>query len=464
MNEFATIKDKSVNRQLRGLAALFVLAIGTFAATLCFAQNARAQSLSLVRDAEIEALLKSYTTPIFKAAGLSQRAVDVYLVNNRSFNAFVTDRRMFIHTGAIMESETPNQIIGVIAHETGHIIGGHQQRMRERMDRAKALAAVGILLGAGAMASGGDIGDAAGQAILQGGGSMLQRSLLAYKRDEESSADRAALTLLEKTKQSGRGMLQSFERMGSRMLFSTSRIDPYIQSHPLPAQRIALLTAKAEESRYFDSKDPPELQLRHDMARAKIAAYTGGLGAVQRLFDRDQSNPAAQYGVAISEFLRGRTSSAIPMIDKLIAKYPRNSYLHEMKAEMLLKAQRANEAVRPMQTALKLAPYDTGLLNIQFGQILMETRNPANLQVAIRELKKGLVKDPNTISGYAYLARAYSMSGQEGLALSATAEQRFLQGRFDDAKSFAARAQQKLPKNSPEWVRMQDITLYKKKK
>jgi predicted Zn-dependent protease len=336
--------------------------------------------------------------------------------------------------------------------------------MRERMDRAKALAAVGILLGAGAMASGGDIGDAAGQAILQGGGSMLQRSLLGYKRDEESSADRAALTLLEKTKQSGRGMLQSFERMGSRMLFSTSRVDPYIQSHPLPAQRIALLKAKAEESRYFDSKDPPELQLRHDMARSKIAAYTGGVGAVQRLFDRDQSNPAAQYGVAISEFLRGRAGSAIPMIDKLIAKYPRNPYLHEMKAEMLLKAQRANEAVRPMQTALKLAPYDTGLLNIQLGQILMETRNPANLQVAIRELKKGLAKDPNTISGYAYLARAYSMNGEEGLALSATAEQRFLQGRFDDAKSFAARAQQKLPKNSPEWVRMQDITLYKKKK
>lgn len=442
------------------ISAILILAFFCFLAQTTIA---RSQSLNLVRDAEIEGLLKTYTAPIFKAAGLGQKSVDVYIVNNPTFNAFVTDRRMFIHTGALMQANTPNEIIGVIAHETGHITGGHQQRMRDRIERAKVLAAVGMLMGAGAMVAGGDLGDAAGQAIIRGGGNTLQRALLAYKRDEESSADRAALTLLEKTGQSGKGMLKTFETLGSQLLFSSSRIDPYIQSHPLPRERIALLQTKAKESPYYDRKDPAELQLRHDMARAKIAAYTGGLNMVRRLFKDDPNSVPAQYGAAVSEFLLGRSDGAIKVIDRLISQQPKNPYLYEIKSEMLLRARRPNEAVKPMQTALRLDPYDSGLLHILYGHTLLETGNPANIQVAIAELKKGLARDPNTISGYQFLARAYSLNGQEALALAATAEQRFLQGNQKEAKQFALRAQQGLKKNSAEWLNMEDIVQLKKR-
>lgn len=440
------------------LSAIFLILV------LAMPNAGWAQRLPLVRDAEIEGLLKSYTAPIFAAAGLGKGAVDVYLVHNPAFNAFVTDRRMFIHTGALMQADVPNEIIGVIAHETGHIIGGHQVRMRDRLERAQVLAAVGALLGAGAMVAGGDLGDAAGQAIISGGGNTLKRTLLSYQREEETAADRAAVTLLEKTGQSGAGMLKTFERLGSQLLFSSSRIDPYIQSHPLPRARIALLQTVVRQSPSFNRPDPEALQIRHDMARAKIAAYAGGLGQVRRLFrDRPNSLPAL-YGTAIAQYLRGDVKSALRVIDKLIQKMPNHAYLYEIKAEILLKSRQAGKAVAPMRKAIQLDPFKSGLLRVQYGHVLLETGKRENIAEAIKQIKAGLARDRKTVSGYEFLARAYAKLGREAEALAATAEQRFLVGRYKEAKQFAFRAQKGLKKNSPQWVRMQDIVLYKPKK
>jgi len=458
---------KLQTRRYSGLPSAYqasAILIAAILMLLITMQHATAQRLPLVRDAEIEGLMKDYTGPIFKAADLGKGAVDVFLINNPRFNAFVTDRRMFIHTGALMQAETPNEIIGVIAHETGHIIGGHLVRLRDRMERAQILAAVGILLGAGAMATGGDLGDAAGQAILRGGGDSLRRGFLAYQRDDETSADRAAITLLNKTGQSGSGMLKTFERMGDGQLFSTSRVDPYIQSHPLPRARFALLESVVKESPHYGARDPANLQLRHQMMRAKIAAYTQGLSMVQRLFKDSPKSAPARYGVAISQFLQGKTGSALKIIDQLIKEQPKNAYLYEMKAEILLRARKPSDGIKPMQTAIKLDPYESGLLRIQYGHLLLETGSPENVREAVKQIKKGLARDPQTISGYDYLARAHSLLGDESLALAATAEGRFLVGRHKEAKQFAIRAQQNLKKNSPQWVRLQDIILYKPKK
>ncbi len=424
-------------------------------------QSASANRLPLVRDAEIEGLVKDYTSPIFRAAGLGKGAVDVYLIHNPSFNAFVTDRRMFLHTGALMQAQSPNEIIGVIAHETGHVTGGHLVRLRDRIERASALAAVGVLLGAGAMATGGELGNAAGQAIIRGGQSTLMRSMLSYQREDEVSADRTAVTLLDKTGQSGAGMLRTFKQMSSNDLFASSRPDPYVRSHPLPRERLALLETIISQSPNYSKKDPPALQLRHDMMRAKIAAYSGGQGAVQQLFRDNPSSAAARYGTGISQFLSGRTDSALKIINDLIREQPGNAYLYEMKAEILLRAQKPAESVAPMKKALQLDPYDSGLLRIQYGQILLETGSEANIREAIKQIKTGLARDPQTLSGYNFLARAHSLLGEDSLALAATAEGRFLVGNYKEAKQFARRAQANLTTNSPQWVRMQDIMEYK---
>lgn len=446
-------------RVARGAARMtlaIALAIGPVSAS--FAQKSK---VPLVRDAEIEALLKDYTAPIFKAAGLGSGAVDVYLLNNDKFNAFVTDRRMFIHTGAIKISESPNEIIGVLAHETGHITGGHQLRFRDRMNQANVLGAMAMILGAGAIALGGEAGGHAGAAIAMGGQSAIMRDLLAYRRSEEAAADNAAITLLNATGQSARGMLTTFDRFGRNLLFSGSRIDPYLQSHPMPRDRIELLEELARKSPYFDTLDPPQLQLRHDMARAKIVAYEGNGGDLASMFRKDPRGPAARYGLAIALFLRGSTADALPMIDRLIDEQPKNAYLHEMRGEMLLRSARAGEAATEFRKAISLDRHKSGLLRVSLGHALLETRDPKLIGKAIAEIKAGLSRDPTSPHGYGLLARAYGAVGEPDLARAAAAQEAYFALRFKEAKQLAHYAQPKLKRGTPEWLRMQDILDYK---
>jgi predicted Zn-dependent protease len=443
-------------------AALSVLALAPLGATALAPEEAAAQGrLPLIRDAEIEALLKDYTAPIFKAAGLGKGAVDVYIVNDERFNAFVTDRRMFINTGAIKKAETPNEIIGVLAHETGHIIGGHQIRFRDRLNQANVLGALAMIAGAGAMVAGGEAGQAAGQALAMGSQSALMRDLLAYRRSEEISADNSGVDLLTKTGQSAKGMLTTFERFNSEMLFTSSRVDPYLQSHPMPRERIALLEDTAKKSPYFDKSDPAELQLRHDMARAKIIAYEGNGGDLASVFRKNPQGPAARYGLAISLFMRGSTEDAAPIIDRLIQEQPKNAYLYEIRGEMLLRAGRAEEAVEAYTKAISLDRYKSGLLRGDLGHALLETRNPKLLAKATTEIKAGISRDPSSARMYGLLARAYSASGEPDLARAAAAEEAFYSMKLKDAKRLAKMAQPKLKQGSPEWLRMQDILDFK---
>jgi predicted Zn-dependent protease len=441
------------------------VAVATALATAMAPGLAQAQRAAaapaLVRDVEIETLLQDYTAPLFRAAGLGKGAVDVYLVNNNSFNAFVSGRRMFVHTGAIVTSESPNELIGVLAHETGHIIGGHNARLRDRVDKAGILAALSILAGAGAIAFGGEAGRNAGPALALGGQSAILRDFLAYKRSEEAAADNSAVTLLNATKQSSAGMLRTFERFSQNLLFSGDRVNPYMQSHPMPNERIALLEDIARKSPYFDQKDPAALQLRHDMARAKIVAYSGNGGQLQSVFRNDPQGAAARYGLAIALFLRGSNSEALPIIDRLISEQPKNPYLHEMRGEMLLRGGNPREAAASFRRAIELDRTKSGLLRVMHGHALLETGDRASLDKALIEIKAGIGRDPTSPRGFGLLARAYGMTGQPDLARAAAAEEAFYTFRFKEAARLAKLAQPKLKTGTPEWLRMQDIIDYK---
>jgi len=414
----------------------------------------------LVRDAEIEGLLKDYTAPIFAAAGLGKKSVRIYLVNKPEFNAFVTGRLMFINLGAIQTSLVPNEIIGVIAHETGHIVGGHLHRLRARVENARILATIGMLAGIGATVVGGDAGDAAGGALLYGSRDALLRSVLSYQRDEERAADRTAFTLLQKTRQSSKGLLTTFKRF-SRSLNLSSNTDPYKVSHPLPRARIAFMTEMAQSSPYYSKLDSQVLQFRHDMARAKIAAYTDGGTGVRRLFSKNLNSPAARYGDAIATFLAGSYQAAIPKIDRLIKQFPKYAFLHEMKGEILLRSGQAKAAIKPFQLAYKYDRHKSGMIRIELAHAMLESGERALVKKAIQELKAGISRDPNTGTGYQLLARAYSLTGQNDLAIAAAAEHNFNTGRYKQAKQYAKRAQNKLKRGSPQWLRLDDILKYK---
>ncbi len=451
----------------RIIALWLVLAM---AFTSAFPDSGYAQGrrgISLIRDAEIEALMWEYSIPLFKAAGLRPGAIEIMIVGDQQFNAFVAGRRVFINTGAILDSKTPNELIGVIAHEIGHLAGGHQQRLADQLARAKIVSGIATLLGVGVLAAGAASGNrqvaGAGGGIVAGGSRLAIRGLLRYQRGEESAADRAALKYLAKTGQSARGLLTTFSGFAENLNLQGGRVNPYMQSHPLPRDRIASLKKAVKNSKYYNRKDKPSLQERHDLARAKIAAYLGGRRNLASLIRQKGLSPLArQYGEAIGLYLYGSPKNAIPKINALIRKRPNNAYFHEMKGEIMLRSGKPAAAISPFRKAVKLDRGRSGFLRVELGQALLSSGRKTNIKPAIAELRKGLARDPSLIIGHRYLARAYQKAGNTPLALLSSAEEMFWSGKIANAKNFANRAQQKLKRGSPGWLRAQDIISYKK--
>ncbi|MEF2072383.1 M48 family metalloprotease [Consotaella aegiceratis] len=445
--------------KMRFVSSLVALTLAIVPTTSHAAQGKR--NLPIVRDAEIESLITDYVKPLLGAAGLSRSGIEVVLVNDTSFNAFVAGRRIFINLGTILDSESPNATIGVLAHEIGHLAGGHQQQLREQLERSQTIAIVAGLLGVGVAAAGAASGQSgiarAGAGLYSGGADFAHRLLLRYQRGEETTADRAALTYLQKTKQSPKGLLDSFENLVRNRLFVGSSSDTYLSSHPLPQDRLTFLETAAKESPYYDKKDDPLLQQRHDFARAKIAAYTGGAIAVRRAFSREPYSFAASYGDAIATHLGGSPSEALAKFDDLIRLDPQNPWLHEMRGEVLMEAGRANEAAAAYRKAASLDKSQSGIVQAEIGEALVTGGDPAKMQEAVELIRKGLQSDPDNSIAYRFLAMAYGRIGDVGAAELATAEGYWRAGSFTEAKVFAARAQQKLKAGSPLWRQAQDI-------
>ena len=417
--------------------------------------------LPLIRDAEIEGLMRLYTRPIFKAAGINPAAVRVYLINDSHINAFVAGgQRIFINTGLIMQATTPNMVIGVLAHETGHIAGGHLARMGVEVDKACVTMIVGMLLGLAAMAGGALTGNSeaarAGSGIAIGSQGLAQRNFLAYARGMESNADQAALRFLNATGQSAKGMITLFDKLAHESIASLHDADPYVFSHPMPLERIRNLEDMAKKSAYYNAVDPPELVLRHQLVQAKLLGYINGPQAVmQRYPASDQSLPA-RYARAIAMFRRGDIANALPIIDSLIRDLPQDPYFWELKGQALLENGRAAEAIAPVRQALKLLP-NSGLIQILMAQALLDIENKANAQEAISMLRQAQKTEDDSPILFRYMAQAYGLSGDAARAELATAEGALLQGDKKLAIRKAKSAQARFKIGTPEWTRASDV-------
>ncbi|MHC1549307.1 M48 family metalloprotease [Phyllobacterium sp. K27] len=461
-----TVSFGSFASLVRGaIAAITACALCVVPTGTSFAQSS---SVPIVRDAEIEALVTDYAAPIIKAAGLGKQSIKIVLVNSPSFNAFVDGRRIFINTGALLEAETPNEIIGVLAHEAGHLAGGHQFKLREQLAAARTMAVVAGLLGIGAAVAGAASKQSglaqAGGGLAMGAPEAAMRNLLNYQRTEEMTADRSAITYLANTGQSAKGMLTTFERFSNALSLTGTRVDPYRISHPMPRERIANLETLARASPNFDKKDSPALQQRHDLMRGKIAAYTSGGARVLQTFRKDPTNIGARYGDAIATFLNGSTESALGKIDALIKQQPKNPYFEEIRGEILLKQKRLDQAAKAFRRASSLDPRKSSLIRMNYGRTLMLTGKPDNLKTAVSELKASINRDRESPTGYAYLAQAYGQLGDKARSDLASAEEKYYSGKIQDAQIFAIRAQRALPKGSPEWIQAQDIINAKRSK
>lgn len=460
------ISMAQVLRRLLPLAAVAMSLVAPWAST-----PAEAQSLPLIRDSEIEALLNDYAKPLFRAAGLGSNKIAVRIVRNDSFNAFVLDgRNVFVHTGTLTTAQTPNEVIGVLAHETGHITGGHMAALRARIAKDQTRALLTQIIGIGAMVAGGVAGGdggrevmSGGQAVMQGGNEVIMRGLLSERRSQESAADQAGLTFLNNTKQSGKGMLETFERFQQQEYISDQYKDPFVRSHPVATDRLARLRNLVNTSPYLNAVDPPALQLRHDLMRAKLAGYLERPGNVfNRYPARDTSLPA-RYARAIARFFsggNGALEAALAEVDGLIKEQPQNGYFYEVKGDFLMRSGKMKDAIPFMRQALKLQP-DSPLIRVQLAIALQQSaeNDPAAVEESVGLLRKSLIDDQNA-QAYRMLASAYYKQGKGPEADAMTAQAYFVEGNIKQSQIFAKRAQSKLHPGTPEWIKNDDILNY----
>ncbi len=445
---------------MHALAAATALAVafGGIGPMPVYAQDSVTRGLPIIRDTEIENLLRDYASPILRAAGLSQQNVRVVVLNERSFNAFVMDgKHIFINAGALFDAKTPNEVIGVFAHETGHLAGGHLMRLREEMSRAQTAAIVAMLLGVGAAVAGGRAGGDIAGAALTAPQSILMHSLLAYVRTQEDQADHAGVKFLNDTHQSPKGMLDLFKRLADESLYNSRYVDPYLQSHPLPAERVANLDKLAHQSPYFDKKDPPELQHRHDMMRAKLSGFLERPDTVAHRFPQSDQSLPARYARAISAYRHSDLRSALVQIDGLIQSEPNNPYFHELKGQALLEGARPADAVAPLRRAAQLS-HDSPLIAVLLAQAMLESKMKDGGAPAAAMLQTASTRDPDVPGVYRLLASAYAMQKDYAHADLASAQEAANAGDIATARQLAARAKTSLPVGSPAWVRADDIT------
>ncbi len=405
----------------------------------------------------MESTLRTFYDPIFKAAGLDPAAIHVYIINDPQLNSFVAGgQNVFINTGTIMRSETPNQLVGIVAHETGHIAGGHLIKGEEAMHDASIESIIGMVVGAGVAALG--HGSGGGGAAVLSGEEVGLRHYLAFSVAQEGTADQAGMTFLDRTHQSARGLLQFFEILQQDEVLAGIREVPYLRTHPLTRERIEVVRNHVEHSPYSDVPDPPEWVELHKRMKAKLIAFLQPPTRALDEYPDSDTSIAARYARAIAYYRVPELKKALGIIDGLIAAEPKNAYFQELKGQMLFENGRVQEAVAPYQAAVRLAP-DVALLRVELAQVEIETNDPALNQDALIHLKSAIKYENRNPDAWRFLAIAYGRGGDMPNSTLALAEQAIAEGDKPMAHQEAARAIKLLPAGSPGRLRAEDIEL-----
>jgi predicted Zn-dependent protease len=413
------------------------------------------RGLGLIRDAEIENIIRDYSTPIFNAAGLDAESVSIHIVNDPRLNAFVAGgQRMFLNTGLLMRAETPEQVIGVVAHEAGHIAGGHLARLQYELRNAETTSILAMILGTAAGLATGD-GRVAG-AIISGGNQAAFSNLLKYSRTQESAADAAGLKYLDSTGMSARGLLEFFELLQREIRVTGGREHPYLSSHPLTGDRITTIQSHLAFSRFANAGTPPDLLRKHARMRAKLIGFMEALETTLEVYPETDTSIPARYARAIAYYRQSDLMRALPLIDGLIAEEPDNHYFHEVKGQMLLENGRVEDSLIPYQRMAELAPGEP-LLRSALAKAQVESGNPALVEDARSNLLAATRSEPTLRESWRLLTIVYGRLGQQGELALSQAEYNLLGGDPKAAEALGNRALDLLPTGSPGWIRAQDI-------
>ena len=418
--------------------------------------NAQGRGASILRDAEIEQIIRDMTEPIFIAADLDTNAVKTYLVNDSTINAFVAGgQNVFLNSGLLLTAENSNQVIGVVAHETGHITGGHLSRFGEGISQMASYSLMGVLLGAAAIAAG---SADAGLALMMGGQQIGYRKLLSFSRTQESSADQAALSFLEKTGQSGRGLIEFFEILGDQELVPEKYQDPYASTHPMNSMRIERIRDSVQESPYFNNVSDPEIEEKFKRLQAKLFGYLKPYHATMVRYPLKDQSVNARYARTFAYQQSDRIDQALSEIETLIIDFPENPFFYETKGQILYENGMVVESLHAYKNAVEYLP-SSSLLRLSYAQSLISADDDQYLEEAIDNLVIALDDDPQNSYGWRQASMAYHRLDDPAMTHYSTAQHFLLSGNIRGAMVNAKKAVDLLPKESPYWIKAQDIMM-----
>ncbi|HEU0100167.1 MAG TPA: M48 family metalloprotease [Allosphingosinicella sp.] len=431
------------------LAFLLILSFGLAA------RPAAAQSI--LRDAETEALFKAMSRPIVEAAGLRPDDVQVVLIHDRSINAFVAGGQIvYIHSGLIAAADSANEVQGVIAHEVGHITGGHVIRIQDGIKVATGIMLLSLVLGAAAMAAG---AGEAGMGVMAAGQQAAMGKFLAFSRTQESSADAAAAGFLAKSKVNGAGLLSFFKKLQNQEFrYAIPQDNGYMRTHPLNGERLAALEQSVKSAPGWNSPPDARLEASFQRVKAKLMGYVEDPTRTRVVYPESNKSVPARYARAYAWHKSAYPEKALAEAESLLAEQPADPYFLELKGQILLESGRPTEALESLRQAVRYAP-DQPLISALLGHALIATERPDHYEEAKRVLRAAISRDNSNPFAWYQLGIVYDREGDPGRAALATAERYNLQGEPRLALVNAEQALKTVPTGTPDWLRAQDIAM-----
>jgi predicted Zn-dependent protease len=421
------------------------------------AAQTRGAGLKLIRDAEIEHTIRAYSSPIFQTAGLSAARIRVHLVNDSRLNAFVAGgRHMFINTGLLMRAEHAGQVIGVIAHETGHIVGGHLVRLQRELADAQIKQIISMILSMGAAVAARDgrvaaAGQSLGQRITEG-------AFFRFTQTMEGAADSHALSTLDRLQYSARGLYEFLQILGEQDLLYEARQDPYLRTHPLTRERIEKVRQHLAASPYANRPLPKHFEAMHIRMRAKLIGFLRPPEQVIQRYQGKENTLEARYALAVAYHQDARLDRALQFIDGLIKENPADAYFHELRGQILFESGRdhVRDAVAAYDRAVKLAPGEA-LIRVGLAQAQLETGDPRLERAALDNLRAAIRNDDTYPLTWRLLSVAYGKAGDRGNAALANAEYAYLNRDLPALRAAIVHAERGLKPGTPSWLRLQDL-------
>ncbi|SDG86798.1 M48 family metalloprotease [Roseospirillum parvum] len=435
-----------------GLVVLGLAVAGLLGGPLA-ARPAGAET-TIIRDAEVEGIIRDWTVPLFRAAGLAPETLRLRIIADDQLNAFTTGQgRLFLNTGTLAAAETPDEIIGVIAHEVGHMAGGDVIKLKDQIEQAQVTSLITALLGAAAGAATGR-GDVA-SGIMLGGQGVAMGQFFGFSRTQEAMADSFALRVLDDTGQSAQGLLTFFERLGDQDLLPTSSQALWARTHPLTGDRIAAVRHHVETTSAEVRPAGPDEQARHARMVAKLTSFLKSFGLTMRQYPPEDTSLPARYARAIAYYRHNDLKEALVEIDGLLADHPDDPYFHELKGQMLFENGRLEPAVASYRRAVELAPGRT-LIILGLAHALVESGRPEDLAEAQEVLSPAVSHETDNPFAWWLVANAYGKDGKIPMAAYAEAERAILLGKPEEALYHVRRAMSETEKGTPFWFRLED--------